>query len=56
VAAHKRAVIQDALERSGGNVAQAARLLELQPTYLHRLIRNLGIREDRDTAPDRGHR
>ena len=44
VAASKREIIQDALQRSGGNVAQAARDLDLQVTYLHRLIKNLGIR------------
>jgi transcriptional regulator with PAS, ATPase and Fis domain len=41
----KRDTIARALERSGGNVAQAARELRLQPTYLHRLVRNLGLRE-----------
>lgn len=45
VTAHKRAVIQEALNSAGGNVAQAARSLGLQPTYLHRLIRNLGVKE-----------
>jgi two-component system, NtrC family, response regulator HydG len=44
VAASKRGIIQDALQRSGGNVAQAARDLGLQVTYLHRLIKNLGVR------------
>jgi len=48
VATQKRAIICEALERAGGNVASAARDLGLQATYLHRLIRNLGIREDRD--------
>jgi len=42
--ATKRAVILDALEQNGGNVAGAARLLDLQVTYLHRLIKNLGLR------------
>jgi transcriptional regulator with GAF, ATPase, and Fis domain len=46
VAAHKRSVIQEALHRAGGNVAAAARALGLQPTYLHRLIRNLGASDD----------
>jgi DNA-binding NtrC family response regulator len=44
VAASKREIIQDALQRSGGNVAAAARDLDLQATYLHRLIRNLNVR------------
>jgi DNA-binding NtrC family response regulator len=42
----KRDLIARALERSGGNVAKAARLLSLQPTYLHRLIRNLGLKDE----------
>jgi transcriptional regulator with PAS, ATPase and Fis domain len=41
----KREAIRKALELAGGNVAQAARQLKLQPTYLHRLIKNLGLRE-----------
>ncbi len=45
VAANKREIIREALERSGGNVARTARALDLQPTYLHRLIRNLGLRD-----------
>ncbi len=45
VAAHKRVVIREALNRSSGNVAEAARALGLQPTYLHRLIRNLGVHD-----------
>ena len=45
VAASKREIIREALQRSGGNVAQAARDLDLQPTYLHRLIKNLGARQ-----------
>jgi DNA-binding NtrC family response regulator len=43
VADRKRDIIRLALEKAGGNVAQAARDLGLQPTYLHRLIRNLAI-------------
>jgi transcriptional regulator with GAF, ATPase, and Fis domain len=46
VAERKREIISAALDRSGGNVARAARDLSLQPTYLHRLIRNLGVRID----------
>ena len=40
----KRRLIREAVDRAGGNYAQAARLLGLQPTYLHRLVRNLGLR------------
>jgi transcriptional regulator with PAS, ATPase and Fis domain len=41
----KRQLIREAIERADGNYAQAARALGLQPTYLHRLVRNLGLRE-----------
>ena len=34
VTEHKRSIIREALDQSGGNVAQAARALGLQPTYL----------------------
>jgi Nif-specific regulatory protein len=44
VAARKREIIREALHRHGGNVAATARELDLQVTYLHRLIRNLEIR------------
>jgi len=44
VARHKRDIIREALAQSSGNVAKAARDLGLQPTYLHRLIKNLGVR------------
>ena len=36
--------ITDALQRSDGNVTHAAAELGLQRTYLHRLIRELGVR------------
>jgi Nif-specific regulatory protein len=45
VAASKREIIRDALDRHSGNVAAAARELDLQVTYLHRLIRNLNVRQ-----------
>jgi transcriptional regulator with GAF, ATPase, and Fis domain len=40
----KKRLIVDALEQSGGNITRAAELLDLNPTYLHRLIRNFGIK------------
>jgi transcriptional regulator with GAF, ATPase, and Fis domain len=43
VAAFKKRLIVDALEQSGGNVTRTAELLDLNPTYLHRLIRNFGL-------------
>ncbi len=41
----KRRLILDAIDRSGGNYTAAARLLGINPTYLHRLLRNLHLRE-----------
>jgi len=39
----KRRLIQKALEQAGGNHAEAAQLLAVNRTYLHRLIKNLGL-------------
>jgi transcriptional regulator with GAF, ATPase, and Fis domain len=39
----KRQKIETALKEAGGNVAEAARVLGVNRTYLHRLIRNLGL-------------
>ena len=41
----KRRLILEAIDQSGGNYTAAARLLGINPTYLHRLIRNLQLRE-----------
>jgi len=41
----KRAIIVNALNRTGGNQSKAAEFLGLQRTYLARLITNLGLRE-----------
>jgi DNA-binding NtrC family response regulator len=38
-------LIADALEKSRGSYVEAARLLGLHPNYLHRLIKNLGLRK-----------
>jgi DNA-binding NtrC family response regulator len=40
----KRKIIFGALEQSDGSQAEAARLLGVNPTYLSRLIRNLGLK------------
>lgn len=37
----KRRIIAAALERAGGSQVEAAKLLDLNPTYLSRLLRNL---------------
>ena len=41
----KRRLIREAIDRSGGNYAAAARLLGLNPTYLHRLLKNLQLKD-----------
>jgi Nif-specific regulatory protein len=40
----KKRLIHDALEASGGSITRAAELLDLNPTYLHRLIRSFGLK------------
>jgi Nif-specific regulatory protein len=45
VTERKREIILKALEQAKGNFTEAARILELHPNYLHRLIRNLNLRE-----------
>lgn len=39
----KRRKIQDALDQTKGNISEAAKLLGVNRTYLHRLIRTLGL-------------
>ena len=41
----KRRLILEAIDQSGGNHTAAARLLGINPTYLHRLLRNLQLRD-----------
>src|SRR6185436_8684081 len=36
----KRQLILRAIEQAGGNFTEAAKLLDLHPNYLHRLVRN----------------
>jgi len=45
VNAFKRRLILDALSQADGNVTRAAERLDVNPTYLHRLISNLGLRD-----------
>jgi transcriptional regulator with GAF, ATPase, and Fis domain len=42
----KRELILNAIKHSNGNYNQTAKMLGLQPTYLHRLIRNLNLKEN----------
>jgi Nif-specific regulatory protein len=41
----KKQLIRDAVEQTQGSYAEAARLLGLHPNYLHRLIRNLELKD-----------
>jgi Nif-specific regulatory protein len=41
----KKQLILSAFDQAGGNYTEAARLLGLHPNYLHRLIRNLNIKQ-----------
>jgi transcriptional regulator with GAF, ATPase, and Fis domain len=41
----KKQLILDAIEQTGGNYVEAAGILGLHPNYLHRLIRNLGLKD-----------
>jgi Nif-specific regulatory protein len=40
----KQRVVREALEKAGGVITEAARLLDVHPNYLHRLLRNLQLR------------
>jgi len=41
----KKQLILDAVEQTRGNYVEAAGILSVHPNYLHRLIRNLGLRD-----------
>ncbi len=41
----RRQIILRALGKTKGNITRAARLLGIQPTFLHRLLRNLDLRD-----------
>jgi transcriptional regulator with GAF, ATPase, and Fis domain len=45
VAATKKQIILQAMDQSKGNFTDAAKLLGVHPNYLHRLIRNLNLRD-----------
>jgi Nif-specific regulatory protein len=45
VAETKKQTILEAMDQSKGNYTDAAKLLGVHPNYLHRLIRNLNLRE-----------
>src|SRR5262249_13306416 len=41
----KKRLIQNALEEAKGSCTEAAKILGVHPNYLHRLIRNLDLKE-----------
>jgi len=43
-------LILDAVEQTGGNYVEAAGILGVHPNYLHRLIRNLGLKDELNEA------
>ena len=45
VTERKKELVLEAVSRAGGSITEAAKLLDLHPNYLHRLIKNLGLRE-----------
>jgi transcriptional regulator with PAS, ATPase and Fis domain len=48
----KRAILA-ALARAGGSFTEAAKLLGVHPNYLHRLVRNFGLKEEIQKATPR---
>jgi len=42
----KKQMIVNALSQTKGNYTEAAKLLDLHPNYLHRLIRNLNLKAE----------
>lgn len=42
----KKSLIMNAVEQTHGNYIEAAAVLGVHPNYLHRLIRNLGLKDD----------
>jgi transcriptional regulator with GAF, ATPase, and Fis domain len=47
----KKQLIVDALEKANGSYTEAARILGMHVNYLHRLIRNLDLKESLRSAP-----
>ncbi|MBX3276606.1 MAG: sigma 54-interacting transcriptional regulator [Acidobacteria bacterium] len=42
----KKRLIREAISQAAGNLTESARLLGVHPNYLHRLIRNLNLRDE----------
>jgi transcriptional regulator with GAF, ATPase, and Fis domain len=50
----KKRLIQNALEEARGSITEAAKALGVHPNYLHRLIRNLDLKESTKGGSARG--
>jgi Nif-specific regulatory protein len=50
----KKRIIQNALEEARGSITEAAKALGVHPNYLHRLIRNLDLKESSKASAVRG--
>ena len=48
VNATKKKLLKEALEEGGGSFVEAAKLLGIHPKYLHRLAKNLGVKDAKD--------
>lgn len=46
VAQTKKQIILNAMQQTNGNFTEAAKILGVHPNYLHRLIRNLNLKEE----------
>jgi Nif-specific regulatory protein len=46
----KKRLIVDAVQQAQGNYVEAAGILGVHPNYLHRLIRNLGLKDELNEA------
>ena len=45
MAGTKKQIILSAMQQAKGNYTEAAKLLGVHPNYLHRLIRNLNLKD-----------
>ncbi|MDQ2921027.1 MAG: sigma 54-interacting transcriptional regulator [Acidobacteriota bacterium] len=46
VAQTKKQIIRNAMQQAKGSYTEAAKILEVHPNYLHRLIRNLNLKDE----------
>jgi transcriptional regulator with GAF, ATPase, and Fis domain len=47
----KKQLIHKAFKEAKGSYVEAARLLDVHPNYLHRLIRNLNMKSELENSP-----